>query len=240
MQRAWCAVRPRAAAPSREARQRLVALDHPALDRIVVGPVVHQVPGLVRDVPGSLRRGPARTACRPAVISNAWSCSAGCPAASSARVACGIAPHLGRDHQPVAQLHLVHDLVRPLSPGRSKRPIPCARCRSSTSPGVLQRRRLRGQPARGVPRRHGIPGDARQAIAAHLGLSETVFVDDAGRGELRIFTPTVELEFAGHPSVGSRLAAAAERAPRWTPSAAGRRRAGATRGPRAPASSPPA
>jgi predicted PhzF superfamily epimerase YddE/YHI9 len=58
-----------------------------------------------------------------------------------------------------------------------------------------------------------IPGDARQAIAADLGLSETVFVDDAGRGELRIFTPTVELEFAGHPSVGSAWLLAAERAP---------------------------
>ena len=42
----------------------------------------------------------------------------------------------------------------------------------------------------------------RQAVAADLGLSETVFVDDAERGELRIFTPTVELDFAGHPVVG--------------------------------------
>ena len=31
-----------------------------------------------------------------------------------------------------------------------------------------------------------------------LGLSETVFVDDAARGEMRIFTPAVELDFAGH------------------------------------------
>ena len=44
---------------------------------------------------------------------------------------------------------------------------------------------------------------ARQAVAADLGLSETVFVDDAERGEIRIFTPTVELDFAGHPSVGT-------------------------------------
>jgi predicted PhzF superfamily epimerase YddE/YHI9 len=52
---------------------------------------------------------------------------------------------------------------------------------------------------------------ARQAVAADLGLSETVFVDDAGRGELRIFTPTVELEFAGHPTVGTAWLLAAER-----------------------------
>jgi predicted PhzF superfamily epimerase YddE/YHI9 len=53
----------------------------------------------------------------------------------------------------------------------------------------------------------------RQAIAADLGLSETVFVDDAARGELRIFTPTVELGFAGHPTVGTAWLLARERAP---------------------------
>jgi predicted PhzF superfamily epimerase YddE/YHI9 len=45
--------------------------------------------------------------------------------------------------------------------------------------------------------------ERRQAVAADLGLSETVFVDDAERGEIRIFTPGVELDFAGHPSVGT-------------------------------------
>ncbi|MDX6350877.1 MAG: hypothetical protein QOF84_5667, partial [Streptomyces sp.] len=44
---------------------------------------------------------------------------------------------------------------------------------------------------------------ARQAIAAELGYSETVFIDDAERGEVRIFTPSVELPFAGHPLVGT-------------------------------------
>jgi predicted PhzF superfamily epimerase YddE/YHI9 len=58
-----------------------------------------------------------------------------------------------------------------------------------------------------------VPPAARQAVAADLGLSETVFVDDAERGELRIFTPTVELEFAGHPTVGSAWLLAAERRP---------------------------
>jgi predicted PhzF superfamily epimerase YddE/YHI9 len=48
-----------------------------------------------------------------------------------------------------------------------------------------------------------IPPEARQAVAAELGLSETVFVDDAARGEARIFTPRVELDFAGHPTVGT-------------------------------------
>jgi predicted PhzF superfamily epimerase YddE/YHI9 len=45
--------------------------------------------------------------------------------------------------------------------------------------------------------------DERQAVAAELGYSETVFVDHAERGELRIFTPEVELPLAGHPLVGT-------------------------------------
>jgi predicted PhzF superfamily epimerase YddE/YHI9 len=48
-----------------------------------------------------------------------------------------------------------------------------------------------------------VPPARRQAVAADLGLSETVFVDHSGRGEMRIFTPTVELGFAGHPTVGT-------------------------------------
>jgi predicted PhzF superfamily epimerase YddE/YHI9 len=48
-----------------------------------------------------------------------------------------------------------------------------------------------------------VPPERRQAVGADLGLSEIVFVNDAERGEIRIFTPTVELDFAGHPSVGT-------------------------------------
>jgi predicted PhzF superfamily epimerase YddE/YHI9 len=48
-----------------------------------------------------------------------------------------------------------------------------------------------------------VPRQQRQAVAADLGLSETVFVDDAARGEIRIFTPALELDFAGHPAVGT-------------------------------------
>jgi predicted PhzF superfamily epimerase YddE/YHI9 len=48
-----------------------------------------------------------------------------------------------------------------------------------------------------------VPAERRQAVAADLGLSEIVFVDDGERGEIRIFTPTVELDFAGHPTVGT-------------------------------------
>ena len=48
-----------------------------------------------------------------------------------------------------------------------------------------------------------VPPERRQAVAADLGLSETVFVDDRERGEVRIFSPAVELDFAGHPAVGA-------------------------------------
>ena len=48
-----------------------------------------------------------------------------------------------------------------------------------------------------------VPPERRQAVAADLGFAETVFVDDAERGEVRIFTPVVELDFAGHPAVGT-------------------------------------
>jgi predicted PhzF superfamily epimerase YddE/YHI9 len=48
------------------------------------------------------------------------------------------------------------------------------------------------------------PAD-RQAVAADLGFSETVFVDgiDADVAQVRIFTPGAELAFAGHPTVGT-------------------------------------
>ncbi|HEX7297642.1 MAG TPA: PhzF family phenazine biosynthesis protein [Solirubrobacteraceae bacterium] len=46
-----------------------------------------------------------------------------------------------------------------------------------------------------------VPPGARQALAAEFGYSETVYVDDVDR--VAIFTPEVELPFAGHPLVGA-------------------------------------
>ncbi len=48
-----------------------------------------------------------------------------------------------------------------------------------------------------------IPANERLAVAAELGYSETVFVDDRESGALRIFTPATELPLAGHPLVGT-------------------------------------
>ncbi|WP_445528992.1 PhzF family phenazine biosynthesis protein [Streptomyces cyslabdanicus] len=44
--------------------------------------------------------------------------------------------------------------------------------------------------------------DDRQELAAKLGFSETVFVDDPERGVIDIYTPILRLPFAGHPCVG--------------------------------------
>jgi predicted PhzF superfamily epimerase YddE/YHI9 len=48
-----------------------------------------------------------------------------------------------------------------------------------------------------------ISPERRLAVAQDLGFSETVFVDDAAEGAIRIFTPGRELAFAGHPTVGT-------------------------------------
>ena len=56
-----------------------------------------------------------------------------------------------------------------------------------------------------------VPPVERQSVAAELGFSETVFVDDVDRGEVRIFTPAAELPFAGHPLVGTAWLLARER-----------------------------
>jgi predicted PhzF superfamily epimerase YddE/YHI9 len=48
-----------------------------------------------------------------------------------------------------------------------------------------------------------VPEGERQAVAHELGFAETVFVDDRDRGEVRIFTPEIEMRLAGHPLVGT-------------------------------------
>jgi len=55
-----------------------------------------------------------------------------------------------------------------------------------------------------------IEAERRQDVAADLGFPETVFVDDAQRGRVAVFTPAVELGFAGHPLVGTAWLLASE------------------------------
>ena len=60
-----------------------------------------------------------------------------------------------------------------------------------------------GNPLGVFLRAGSLPAARRQAIAADLGFSETVFVTDRDRATLRIHTPAVELALAGHPLVGT-------------------------------------
>ena len=55
-----------------------------------------------------------------------------------------------------------------------------------------------------VPDVDGLDTDTMQGIASDLGFSETIFLDRTGTiPATRIFTPAVELPFAGHPLVGA-------------------------------------
>src|SRR5579885_2388928 len=50
-----------------------------------------------------------------------------------------------------------------------------------------------------------VPDDVMQAIARETNLSETTFPTVTGSDsyDVRIFTPSVELPFAGHPTLGT-------------------------------------
>ncbi len=56
----------------------------------------------------------------------------------------------------------------------------------------------------------GLPEDKLQKIAREFNFSETTFVyppaDTAKTAKVRIFTPTMEIPFAGHPTIGTAIA----------------------------------
>jgi trans-2,3-dihydro-3-hydroxyanthranilate isomerase len=64
-----------------------------------------------------------------------------------------------------------------------------------------------GNPLAVIPDGQGLTGEQMQAIAREMNLSETTFVlpptDPTAHAKVRIFTPQVELPFAGHPVVGT-------------------------------------
>src|SRR5215207_7081801 len=72
---------------------------------------------------------------------------------------------------------------------------------------VFTGHRFAGNPLAVVLEPAGLDADSMQAIAREFNLSETVFVLPPGstgsRAKVRIFTPTRELPFAGHPTVGT-------------------------------------
>lgn len=81
---------------------------------------------------------------------------------------------------------------------------------------VFTDRPLTGNPLAVVLDADDLSDAAMQAIAREFNLSETVFVlaprDAANTARLRIFTPKVELPFAGHPTVGAAVLLAQTRA----------------------------
>ncbi len=72
---------------------------------------------------------------------------------------------------------------------------------------VFTTERLSGNPLAVVGKADGLLDDQMQRIAAEFNLSETVFITkpktERHTAALRIFTPQVELPFAGHPTVGA-------------------------------------
>ena len=80
---------------------------------------------------------------------------------------------------------------------------------------VFTDRPLAGNPLAVVLDSDGLDVKAMQAIAREFNLSETVFVlppeHPAHAARLRIFTPSVELPFAGHPTVGAAICLVQER-----------------------------
>lgn len=73
---------------------------------------------------------------------------------------------------------------------------------------------LEGNPLAVVLDSEGLDAATMQRIAVEFNLSETVFVlppeNPAHAARIRIFTPHYEMPFAGHPTVGSAVALAAE------------------------------
>ncbi len=72
---------------------------------------------------------------------------------------------------------------------------------------VFTQRKFAGNPLAAVLEPDGLDTDAMQTIAREFNHPETVFVfppaDKRHRAALRIFTPTAEIPFAGHPTVGT-------------------------------------
>lgn len=72
---------------------------------------------------------------------------------------------------------------------------------------VFTKRRFAGNPLAVVTNSEGLDEEAMQTVAREFNLSETVFVlppeNPAHNAKIRIFTPARELDFAGHPTVGT-------------------------------------
>ena len=80
---------------------------------------------------------------------------------------------------------------------------------------VFTERTFGGNPLGVFPHATHLPTETMQRIAREMNLSETVFLGPPesaeGAARVRIFTPGVEVPFAGHPTVGTAIFLAGER-----------------------------
>ena len=78
---------------------------------------------------------------------------------------------------------------------------------------VFTNRRFGGNPLAVFPDARGLTTEQMQALAREWNYSETTFVlppgDPSHTAHVRIFVPTAEIPFAGHPNVGTALVLAA-------------------------------
>jgi len=67
-----------------------------------------------------------------------------------------------------------------------------------------------GNPLAVIPDARGLPEGSLQRIAREFNFSETTFVyppdNETHTAKVRIFTPTMEIPFAGHPTIGTAIA----------------------------------
>ncbi len=79
---------------------------------------------------------------------------------------------------------------------------------------VFTARTFGGNPLGVFPDAAHLPADLMQSIAREMNLSESVFLGPPetpeGTARVRIFTPSVEVPFAGHPTVGTAIFLASE------------------------------
>jgi trans-2,3-dihydro-3-hydroxyanthranilate isomerase len=70
---------------------------------------------------------------------------------------------------------------------------------------VFAEERLAGNPLAVFENARGLSDDEMQALALQFNLSETTFIlpSEIADARVRIFTPTFEMPFAGHPTLGS-------------------------------------
>ncbi|HET8726511.1 MAG TPA: PhzF family phenazine biosynthesis isomerase, partial [Alphaproteobacteria bacterium] len=69
---------------------------------------------------------------------------------------------------------------------------------------------LKGNPLAVVHKADALLDDQMQAVAREFNLSETAFIckpsSERQAANVRIFTPAIELPFAGHPTIGAAVA----------------------------------